>query len=270
MRRARAAATACEDGQMSPEVRSELRTGLVVVAGSLVAAVLVGILWRVITPLPHLVTRADGVYLTGGEDEVAVAADGWFAICSATVGLVCALVVFARMRQARLGPLLGLALGGLLGAVLAWRLGVALGPGNLRDTAKGLATNTEFDGPLKLSARGVLFAWPLTSTVAYFALTAGLEPKPVPGGDQHGQRFPITVLRPGYLIAEVDDAFVRLDRGELTADEVRGLRFSSSRWRQGYDGTSVDAAVAAAAALAALETPSRSDQDDESARPSLG
>jgi hypothetical protein len=253
---------------MTPDVRSELRTGLAVVAGSLVAAVLVGILWKVIAPLPHLVTRADGVYLTGGESEVAVAADGWFAICSATAGLICALVVFARMRRARLGPLLGLAIGGLAGALVAWRLGVALGPGNLRETAKGLATNTAFDGPLKLSARGVLFAWPLISSVAYFALTAGLEPKAVPGSDQHGQRFPITVLRPGYLIAEVDDAFVRLDAEKLTADELRDLHFSSSRWRQGYDGTSVDAAVAAAAA--GLESARRWDQDDESARPSLG
>lgn len=253
---------------MSPDVRSELRTGLAVIGGSLVAAVVVGILWRAITPLPHLVTRTDGVYLTGGEPEVAVAADGWFAICSATAGLVGALFVFARMRRARLGPLLGLAIGGLAGAVVAWRLGVALGPGSLRDTAKGLAANTAFNGPLKLSARGVLFAWPLTSTVAYFALTAGLEPKSSPGGEKHGRRFPITVLRPGYLIAEVDDAFVRLDAEELTADELGDLHFSSSRWRQGYDGTSVDTAVAAAAA--GLESARRSDQDDESARPSLG
>ena len=114
----------------------------------------------------------------------------------------------------------------------------------------------------------MLFAWPLTSTVAYFALTAGLEPKPVPVSDQHGQRFPITVLRPGYLIAEVDDAFVRLDAEKVTADELRDLHFSSSRWRQGYDGTSVDAAVAAAAV--GLDSARRSDQDDESARPSLG
>jgi hypothetical protein len=67
----------------------------------------------------------------------------------------------------------------------------------------------------------------------------------------------------------VDEAFVKFDAGQLSADEVRDLHFSSSRWRQGYDGTSVDAAVAAAAAV--LEsTPSRSDQDDESARRSLG
>ena len=55
-------------------------------------------------------------------------------VCSATAGLVIALVVFARMRRARLGPLLGLAIGGLAGAILAWRLGVLLGPASIRET----------------------------------------------------------------------------------------------------------------------------------------
>ena len=248
---------------MTPGVRSELRTGLVVVAGSLLAAVPVGILWYVVAPLPRLVTRTDGVFQTGGEIEVAIAADGWFAICSATAGLVVVLVVFARMRRARMGPLLGLVIGGLAGAIVAWRIGAALGPAGIRETVKGLAPGTEFDGPLKLSALGVLVAWPLASTVAYFALTAGLEPKA--GDHQDGHRFPVTVLRPGYSIAEVDDVFGRLDAGRLSAEEMRDLRFASSSWRQGYDGTSVDAAVAAE-----LESVSRLERDDESARPSLG
>jgi hypothetical protein len=245
---------------MTTDLRSDLRTGLVVIAASLFAAVPLGILWYVLAPLPRLVTRSDGVFLTGGETETAIAADGWFAVCSATVGLVAVLVVFARMRRARLGPLLGLAIGGLAGAILAWRLGVLLGPAGIAATAKGLSPGAHFNGPLNLSARGVLFAWPLTSTLAYFALTAGLEPKV--GADHDGNRFPVTVLRPGYAIGEVDQAFGRLDAGGLTAEELRDLRFSSSRWRQGYDGTSVDAAV-----TAQLESVS-SKRADESSPPS--
>jgi hypothetical protein len=174
------------------------------------------------------------------------------------------------MRRARLGPLLGLAIGGLLGAVVAWRFGVALGPDDIREAIKGLAPNTEFDGPLQLSAQGVLFAWPLTSTVAYFALTAGLEPKAAPGTHRNGERFAVTVLRPGYLIAEVDDAFLRLENAQLTAEQLRELHFASSRWRQGYDSTSVDSAVAAATSAPQLDAVSRSDQDDGWTRPSPG
>jgi hypothetical protein len=251
---------------MTPDVRSEVRSYLVVVAASLLAAVPVGILWYVLAPLPHLVKRSDGIFLTGGENEVAVAADGWFAVCSATAGLVIVLVVFARMRRARLGPLLGLAVGGLAGAILAWRLGVLLGPGGIHEAVKGLPFGAQFDGPLKLSARGVLFTWPLTTTLAYFALTAGLEPKA--NTDRDGNRFPVTVLRPGYSIAEVDKAFGRVDAGLLSAEQARTLHFPSSRWRQGYDGTSVDAAILAVSE--ALERVSSPEQGDESARPSLG
>jgi hypothetical protein len=230
---------------VSPDVRAELRTGVFVIGGCVLAALVVGLLWWALAPVPRVVTRAAGIFLVGGETEVAVAADGWFAACSATAGLVAALVVFARMRRARLGPLLGLVAGGLIGAVVAWRLGVLLGPGDPQETAKGLAAGTQFDGPLKLSARGVLFAWPLVSTVAYFALTAGLEPAAVGDAGQAGRRFPVTVLRPGYSISEVDEAFSRFEEGQLTPAELHDVRFPSSRWRQGYDGTSVDAAVAA-------------------------
>jgi hypothetical protein len=248
---------------MSPDVRSELRTGLVVTGGCLLAGVLVGLFWWGIAPLAQLVKRPDGIFVAGGAGETAIAADGWFALCSATAGLVAALVVFARMRRARLGPLLGLVIGGIAGAVVAWRLGVLLGPAGVRATAKDLAFGEHFNGPLQLSAHGVLFAWPLTSTVAYFALTAGLEPKA--GTDLAGHRFPVTVLRPGYSIAEVDDAFGRLDAGLLPAEEMRELHFSSSRWRQGYDEMSVDAAMAAG-----QEIVSGLNENDESARPSLG
>lgn len=255
---------------MSPDARSEVRTALGVIGGCLLAGLLVGLLWRAIAPLPHLVTRADGVFLSGGEDEVAIAADGWFAVCGATAGLVAALVVFARLRPGRLGPLLGLAFGGIAGSLVAWWLGVQLGPGPILESAKGLANGSQFDGPLKLSARGVLFAWPLTSTVAYFALVAGLEPKVAAGtGSGPAQpgsiEFPVTVLRPGYSMADVDDAFSRLDAGLLTLEEMRALRFPSARWGRGYDEMSVDAAIAAWP-----ETLNRPNPDDESARPSLG
>ncbi|MGZ4638512.1 MAG: hypothetical protein ACXV2J_05565 [Actinomycetes bacterium] len=243
---------------MNAAVRSELRTGAVVTASVAAAGIPVAVVWWLIAPLPQLVVRAGSIYYTEANTEYAVAADGWFAVCTATAGLVAALVVFARARHARLGPLVGLAAGGLLGAVVAWRLGVHLGPGGARDTAKGLADGTRFDGPLQLGARGVLFAWPLASVVAYFALTAGLEPPELPDADvEHvtGPPFPVTVLRPGYAIAEVDDLFRRLDAGELSPAAPGAVCFSATRLRRGYDEASVDAALEARAARAADLTP---------------
>jgi hypothetical protein len=123
-----------------------------------------------------VVKRADGLYRAGGEsDESAVAADGWFAVLALVTGIVVALVVYLRSRPGRVGPLVGLAIGGAVGAVVAWRTGVLLGPGPLVETAKGLPAGTTFHGPLDVSALGVLLAWPMAAVITYFAVAAGAE-----------------------------------------------------------------------------------------------
>jgi hypothetical protein len=65
--------------------------------------------------------------------------------------------------------------GGGLGAVVAWRTGALLGPGSLVSTAAGLKVGARFEGPLDLSAYGVLLAWPLGAVITYFAVAAGAE-----------------------------------------------------------------------------------------------
>lgn len=233
---------------MTDATRSELRTGAAIAASVLLAGIPVAVVWWLLAPVPELTVAAGGVLFPQGETESAVAADGWFAICTATAGLVAALAVFARARRTRVGALLGLTVGGLAAALVAWRLGVLLGPGAALTTARHLAVGARFDGPLELSALGVLFAWPIASVVAFFALTAGLEPASL---DAHheaadGPPFPVTVLRPGYAIDEVDEVFRRLDAGEVSAADARGVRFSPTRWNnRGYDEASVDAALAA-------------------------
>lgn len=232
---------------MNAVARSELRTGALVTGCLLASGALVAVVWWLVAPLPRLEVHADGVFFAPTNGEYAVAADGWFAVCTATAGLVAALVVFARARRARVGAVVGLALGGLLGSIVAWRLGVLLGPGDALDTARGLPAGSRFNGPLKLSALGVLFSWPIASVVAYFALTAGLEQADAQVDLVTSPPFPITVLRPGYVITEVDDLFHRLDAGEIRAESARELEFSPTRLRRGYDGASVDAALEARA-----------------------
>jgi len=232
---------------MSPETRTELRTGLRVTLAVLLAGVPTGVIWWLLAPEPRLVVRAEGIFFAG-ESESAVAADGWFAICAATAGLVAAVAVFALTRRARVGALLGLAAGGVGASLLAWWLGGVLGPAGVREAAAGLAVGARFDGPLRISARGVLLIWPLVSVVAYFALTAGLEPstrRETSGDDPAaGRRFPVTVLRPGYAVDEVDVLLRRVDAGEAGLDEVRAARFTATRLRRGYDEQAVDARLA--------------------------
>jgi len=50
-----------------------------------------------------------------------------------------------------------------------------LGPDPLASTAAGLKVSARIEGPLDLSAYGVLLAWPLGAVITYVAVAAGAE-----------------------------------------------------------------------------------------------
>jgi DivIVA domain-containing protein len=219
--------------------------------GCLVAGAVTGFVWEMLTPLPQFQV-VDGRVLSSEFDvESAIAADGWFVICAAVAGIVSAVVVFAVVRAARISALVGLTLGGLLASVLAWRVGMALGPDSVRAAAAGLKDGETISGPLRLSALGVIFAWPLTAVIGYFALAAGLDSsdnsRPAAASTStwstEGARFPTTLLGPGYDIDEVDSYFARLESGQVTPEDAAQVQFSSTRLRRGYDEEAVDAAL---------------------------
>lgn len=144
------------------------------VLGSLAAGLPLGLVWWLVTPLARLERRDEGVFAVGMREEAAVAADGWFAVGALFVGALAAVLVALLVRR-RLAGLAGLVIGGVLGSLLAWRLGVLLGPPSVEASAAAASDGARFDGPLDLSALGVLFAWPMAATVAFFAAVAGLD-----------------------------------------------------------------------------------------------
>ncbi len=168
------AAEPAEDGSRSWP--GPLEIGLVLLACA-VAGVVVGVVWELLTPLPQFRVSGDRILTDGGDGETDVAADGWFAVCAGVAGVVSAVVAFLRVREARISALAALSLGGLLASVVAWRVGVAVGPDSVRAGAAGLSDGESFSGPLDLSALGVLVTGPLTSVITYFALAAGLDPR---------------------------------------------------------------------------------------------
>jgi hypothetical protein len=151
------------------------RNALLVVAASLAGGLLMGVLWWAVTPLAQLEKRPTGVFSVGGDAETSIAADGWFAVIGLVTGVVAALLAGVLLRRHRLGVLLGLAAGGLLGSVVAWRFGVLLGPAGLAESSAAAAVGDRFEAPLELSAVGVLLAWPIAAVIAYFAAVAGVE-----------------------------------------------------------------------------------------------
>jgi hypothetical protein len=152
----------------------DVRSALLVAAASVVVGALVGLVWRWVAPLSAF-QKEGGAGIPVGGAETAVAADGWFAVLSGLAGILVAVGVVLLVRHGRLGSLAGLVAGGLLGAVVAWRTGLLLSPPTVTESLAAVPTGERFDGPLRISAIGVLMAWPTTAVITFFAIVAGLE-----------------------------------------------------------------------------------------------
>jgi hypothetical protein len=152
----------------------DVRSALLVAAASVVVGALVGLVWRWVAPLSAF-QKEGGAGIPVGGAETAVAADGWFAVLSGLAGILVAVGVVLLVRQGRLGSLAGLVAGGLLGAVVAWRTGLLLSPPTVTESLAAVPAGERFDGPLRISAIGVLMAWPTTAVITFFAIVAGLE-----------------------------------------------------------------------------------------------
>jgi hypothetical protein len=139
------------------------------------AGALTGVLWRLVAPLPHVTVQAGQLIAAESEGESAVAADGWFGLCCLVAGVLSAVLVFAIVRSARLEAVVAVTIGALVASLVAWRVGLALSPDPVTTQAKQAANGAVLEGPLRLSAKGVLFAWPLAAVAVYFALGTGLD-----------------------------------------------------------------------------------------------
>lgn len=160
------------------EFRSDLRRAGVIAAVLTVAGVLLGLLWLWLAPRVPLVSDNTAVFLSDSEGEEAIGADGTFALLGLAFGAVSAGLVFWFHRRGGILPVVGLAVGGLLGSVLAWQLGTRLGPtddvvAHAREVGKGVI----FDAPLELRAKGALLAWALAAMVVHLGVTALLGPR---------------------------------------------------------------------------------------------
>ncbi|WP_313896626.1 hypothetical protein [Streptomyces sp. GC420] len=164
-----------ERAPLGPEI------GVAAAAAAVVAAtgVVLGLLWLWLAPRVPLVSDGSAVLFKDSEGEQAVGADGTFMLLALGMGALTALGVFLFRRSGGVPLVVGLAVGGLLGSLLAWRLGVWLGPSDdvvarAREAGKGVV----FDAPLELhAAGGAMLAWPIASMLVFLGLTALFAPR---------------------------------------------------------------------------------------------
>ncbi len=172
-------------------MRTEVREAGLVALTVALGGVLLGVLWWWLAPhVPLVGDVTDGtwvVYLKDTEGEQAVGVDGTFTLLGLGFGLVSALAVFLLRRRGGVPLVVGLAVGGLLGSLLAWRVGVWLGPAeDVVAHAREVGRGVTFSAPLKLGAKGALLAWPLAALVVHLGLTALFGPRDPEPEFEHG------------------------------------------------------------------------------------
>ncbi|MFF7329256.1 AAA family ATPase [Streptomyces sp. NPDC008150] len=168
--------------QDGPGLRTEIRDAVLIALGLTVCGVLLGLLWWWLAPhVPLVGDVTEGswvVYLKDSEGEQAVGVDGTFTLLALAFGAVTAAAVFLLRRRGGVPLVVALTVGGLLASVVAWRLGVWLGPtSDVVAHAKDVGKNVTFSAPLKLGAKGALLAWPIAALVVHLGLTALFGPR---------------------------------------------------------------------------------------------
>ncbi|KWW99829.1 hypothetical protein LI90_1468 [Carbonactinospora thermoautotrophica] len=156
--------------------RADIGTALLVIGVVTLAGLPIGAFWNALAPHPVVLVSGGRLFLENPEGKEFIAADGWFAALGAAAGALSAGAVYARYRDHGVGAALGLVIGGVLGALVAWRFGHALGPADVAVQARTVAENQPFTAPADVRAYGVLLLWPIAAATVFLALTAGAEP----------------------------------------------------------------------------------------------
>ncbi|NKI41375.1 hypothetical protein [Streptomyces physcomitrii] len=161
-----------------PGLAGELRAAAVVLLALVVSGLLLGLLWWQLAPHVPLVLDGNSVYLKDSEGEQAIGVDGVFTLLGIGFGAVAGVLLFLLRRRGGVPLVVALMAGSLLGAVVAWRFGIWLGPTeDVVGHAKEVGQGVTFDAPLELKAKGALLAWPIASLAVHLALTGLFGPR---------------------------------------------------------------------------------------------
>ncbi len=154
------------------QLRSPVRAVIWLALGMIAVGIPVGVVWWRLAPRGEVTVVDGGVVLSETASQAFVAADGWFAFLTLAAGILCGTVVAVRRRPDGIPAAIALTVGGVIAAIVAWRVGVFLGrqPDAL-DKARSSSVGTVLPVGLRLRATGVLLTWAIGAIATFFAAT---------------------------------------------------------------------------------------------------
>jgi hypothetical protein len=162
------------DPPAAPDLTVRRVAGTVLILfGTLIGfGIVVGVVWSLIAPTVVFTVVEDGLRDTDFQAGRFFIAESLYGVLGAAAGLLAGLVARRWVREIGWPVVVALALGGVLASVVAWRVGIWLGPGAPDATTLALGDVTEL--PLRLRSSGLLLVWPMAS-LAVALVTATLD-----------------------------------------------------------------------------------------------
>lgn len=148
-------------------VTAELGAAVLTAVGCLLLAAPLGLLWAGISPRVEVVVAAPGdVQLTDPTTTGFIAADGAFLLITVLAGVVTGLLAFRFGRRHGPGVVLGLVLGGLLGAEVARRTGQLVGAEEARSAVEA-GREGVVELAVRLRARSAQVGWAVAALLTH-------------------------------------------------------------------------------------------------------
>ncbi|MFV2177816.1 hypothetical protein ACFHW2_26980 [Actinomadura sp. LOL_016] len=168
-----------------------MAAGLVTTLTMALLGPVAGLLWAWTAPeVTYVIFRGD-TYLADPESQAPIGTDIRFALIVLVAGALCGGAAYlAGGRGNDIALLLGLAAGGVLAGMLAWRTGHMIGLDEYRAAVRAAADRERVTGVAELRARGLLVFWSVAAVGVYGALELVVRRLPARDGGDAGAGEP--------------------------------------------------------------------------------
>ncbi len=150
----------------SPSLVEDARAGVTAAVVTVLVGAPIGLLWAALAPRVDVVITGENVQLAEPGTSAFIAGDGFFLLAVVVAGVVGGLLAWRLGREHGPAVVAGLTLGGLAAAYVAMRVGSTVG---LEDVQQAVSAGQQgaLELSLRLRAKEALVGWPVGALVAY-------------------------------------------------------------------------------------------------------